>query len=149
MGFAPPVSTQQSSASLLLANDSKPTVPAELEAEETARKVMRMSQPSAAAPVTPKRTTEGVAQRAESAPSSGAITPAPSPIAHAGAGSPLPSTVRSHMEPRFGANFGDVRVHTGESAAQDSAALDANAFTIAQHIYFGRDKVQPHSARRQ
>ncbi len=50
------------------------------------------------------------------------------------------------MEPRFGANFGDVRVHTGESAAQDSAALDANAFTIGQHIYFGRDKFQPQSA---
>src|SRR6185437_2409308 len=69
-----------------------------------------------------------------------------SPIENTGAGSPLPASVRSHMEPRFGASFDAVRVHTGDAAAQHSSSLDAHAFTVGQHIYFGRDKFQPHSA---
>ncbi|MBP8153806.1 MAG: DUF4157 domain-containing protein, partial [Nitrospira sp.] len=61
-------------------------------------------------------------------------------------GSPLPSAVRSHMEPRFGADFSQVRIHTGGSAAQQSAALNANALTVGQHIFFGKNKFQPQSA---
>src|SRR5262249_28596794 len=34
-----------------------------------------------------------------------------------GHGSPLPETVRGFMEPRFGMDFGQVRVHTGGEAA--------------------------------
>lgn len=50
------------------------------------------------------------------------------------------------MEPRFGANFGHVRVHTNEAAARQSTALGANAFTIGSDIFFGRNKFQPQSA---
>jgi hypothetical protein len=50
------------------------------------------------------------------------------------------------MEPRFGADFSGVRVHTDGAAAQHSSTLDAHAFTVGHHIYFGRDKFQPHSA---
>ena len=57
-----------------------------------------------------------------------------------------PPPCARQMEPRFGANFGNVRVHTGDAAAQQSAALNANAFTVGQHIFFGRDKFQPQSA---
>jgi Domain of unknown function (DUF4157) len=35
-----------------------------------------------------------------------------------GGGSPLPDEVRSFMEPRFGADFSGVRVHTGGDAVQ-------------------------------
>lgn len=49
------------------------------------------------------------------------------------------------MEPRFGADFGGVRTHTAETAAQQSAALNAQAFTIGQHIFFGRNEFQPDS----
>ncbi len=35
-----------------------------------------------------------------------------------GSGSPLPAEVRSFMEPRFGADFSGVRLHTGSDAAQ-------------------------------
>jgi hypothetical protein len=145
VNVAAPVSPQLA-ARRLPTTVSKPTDPAELEAEETARKVMRMGQPSAPASVSAKSAAKGLTQRSESTTSTVAATRTPSPIAHAGAGSPLLSSVRSHMESRFGASFGDVRVHAGASAAQDSAALGANAFTIGQHIYFGRDKFQPQSA---
>jgi hypothetical protein len=51
------------------------------------------------------------------------------------------------MEPRFGASFANVRIHTDESAARQSASLQANAFTIGQDVYFGKAKFQPDSAQ--
>ncbi|MDQ6910798.1 MAG: DUF4157 domain-containing protein, partial [Actinomycetota bacterium] len=146
IAVAAPVAPQLSTAQRLAAKVSKPTDPAELEAEETARKVVRMGDHALPAQAsTPKESARGETQRAAIAPASAPVA-APHPsTAHAG-GAPLPSSVRRHMEPRFGANFGSVRVHTGESAAQHSAALGANAFTIGQDIYFGRDRFQPQSA---
>jgi Domain of unknown function (DUF4157) len=138
---------QFSKASRLPAKVSKKTDAAELEAEETARKVMRMREPPATKPTGSKPKTTGVVQRAE------AGTPAPAPAAARGpsrvniaGGSPLPSPVRGYMEPRFGASFSNVRVHTGAAAAQQSARLNANAFTVGDHVFFGRDKYQPQSA---
>ena len=49
------------------------------------------------------------------------------------------------MEPRFGADFSAVRVHTGEAAAQQSANLNAHAFTVGEHVFFGRNQYQPES----
>jgi hypothetical protein len=50
------------------------------------------------------------------------------------------------MEPRFGANFSNVRVHTDASAAQQSERLGAKAFTVGEHIFFGKDTFQPQSS---
>lgn len=55
-------------------------------------------------------------------------------------GSPLPSDVRAFMEPRFGADFSQVRVHTGSNAVQMNRDLNAQAFTHKQDIYFGAGK---------
>jgi hypothetical protein len=49
------------------------------------------------------------------------------------------------MEPRFGADFGGVRVHTDGSAVQMSRDLQAQAFTTGQDIYFGAGKYAPES----
>jgi hypothetical protein len=54
-----------------------------------------------------------------------------------GQGSPLPDPVRAYMEPRFGADFSDVRVHTGREAQQMSRSVFAQAFTHGSDIYFG------------
>jgi hypothetical protein len=136
-------------ASKLPSKVSKPTDAAELEAEETARKVTRMREPPAGKPAAPHGAEKGKVQRTErasatSAPVAAAARSAPS-VGITG-GAPLPAAVRSHMEPRFGASFGNVRVHTGEAAAQQSAALGAHAFTVGEHVFFGRDKFQPQSA---
>ncbi|MEH1786274.1 DUF4157 domain-containing protein [Nostoc sp.] len=55
-------------------------------------------------------------------------------------GSPLPDTVRSYMEPRFGADFSQVRVHTGNESVQMNRDLNAQAFTHQQNIFFGAGK---------
>ncbi|MEB3292243.1 MAG: DUF4157 domain-containing protein [Synechococcales bacterium] len=55
-------------------------------------------------------------------------------------GAPLPETVRSFMEPRFGADFSGVRVHTGAEAVQMSQAIGAQAFTHGQDVYYGAGK---------
>jgi hypothetical protein len=137
----------QSKATRLPVKVSKPTDPAEREAEETARKVARMTLP-AVKPVTSTNSAKQTAQRAHdgAAPARAALPPAMSGL---GAGSPLPAPVRSHMEPRFGAGFGHVRIHTSDAAAKQSAGLNANAFTIGEHIVFGRDKFQPQTAKGQ
>ena len=55
-------------------------------------------------------------------------------------GSPLPDDVRSFMEPRFGADFSQVRVHTGSDSIQMNRELNAQAFTHKQDVYFGTGK---------
>jgi Domain of unknown function (DUF4157) len=57
-----------------------------------------------------------------------------------GGGSPLPDDVRSFMEPRFEADFGQVRVHTGSEAVQMNRELGAQAFTHKSDIYYGSGK---------
>ncbi|MFB2892899.1 DUF4157 domain-containing protein [Aerosakkonemataceae cyanobacterium BLCC-F50] len=57
-----------------------------------------------------------------------------------GGGSPLPDEVRSFMEPRFGADFSSVRVHTDSTAVQMNKDLGAQAFAHGSDIYFGAGK---------
>ena len=60
-----------------------------------------------------------------------------------GGGSPLPGEVRAAMEPRFGADFGGVRVHTGGEADDLNRQLSAQAFTHGQDIYMAAGKYAP------
>jgi hypothetical protein len=57
-----------------------------------------------------------------------------------GGGSPLPNEVRSFMEPRFGADFSSVRVHTDSTAVQMNKELGAQAFAHGSDIYYGAGK---------
>ncbi len=54
-----------------------------------------------------------------------------------GGGSPLSEDVRSFMEPRFGADFSGVRVHTGNEAVQMNQEVGAQAFAHGRDVYFG------------
>ncbi|WP_019498218.1 DUF4157 domain-containing protein [Pseudanabaena sp. PCC 6802] len=58
-------------------------------------------------------------------------------------GSPLPLSVRQFMEPRFQANFSNVKIHTGDKSAKLNRQLNAQAFTVGNQIFFGKDKFQP------
>lgn len=60
-----------------------------------------------------------------------------------GAGSGLPRETRSRMEGGFGADFSQVRVHTGSQAAHMSASIGARAFTHGSDIYFNEGEYQP------
>ncbi|MFL5238331.1 MAG: DUF4157 domain-containing protein [Rhizomicrobium sp.] len=57
-----------------------------------------------------------------------------------GAGSPLPPAIRALMEPQFGVDFSEVRVHTSSEAQESAAALNAKAFTHRNHIWLGRNQ---------
>src|SRR5262249_29740381 len=61
-------------------------------------------------------------------------------------GAPLPAPVRAHMEPRLGADLGDVRVHTNGAAADSAAALHAHAYTFGRDVVFGAGAYSPDSA---
>ena len=60
-----------------------------------------------------------------------------------GRGQPLPERVRAFMEPRFRADFRDVRIHADDSAHELSHALNASAFTIGQDVVFGAGRYAP------
>lgn len=64
----------------------------------------------------------------------------------ASGGSPLPLSVRRFMEPRFQADFSDVRIHTGDRSAQLNRQLNAKAFTVSNQVFFGKDQFQPHTS---
>jgi len=63
-----------------------------------------------------------------------------------GGGSSLPAETRAFMEPRFGVDFSQVRVHTGTDAAQMCQDLNAQAFTVGRDIYFGNGKYNPQTS---
>jgi outer membrane protein OmpA-like peptidoglycan-associated protein len=61
-------------------------------------------------------------------------------------GRPLPSAVRAQLEPRFGHDFGQVRVHSDEAAATSARALDARAYTVGGDVAFAAGQYAPESA---
>jgi hypothetical protein len=60
-----------------------------------------------------------------------------------GGGEPLSESAREFAEPRFGQDFGGVRVHTDSRAADATQALNARAFTRGQDIYFDEGQYRP------
>ena len=62
-----------------------------------------------------------------------------------GGGSPLGGAVREDMESRFGTDFSDVRVHTGEDAHASAKAVNAHAYTVGSNIVFQRGAYEPES----
>jgi hypothetical protein len=63
----------------------------------------------------------------------------------AGAGRPLDAGVRTDMEARFGRDFSQVRVHTGESAARSADDVNARAYAVGNDIVFGTGHFAPSS----
>ena len=60
-------------------------------------------------------------------------------------GKPLDPVARASLEPRFGRDFSNVRVHTDTSAASSASAVGALAYTAGRHVVFGPGQYQPHS----
>lgn len=61
---------------------------------------------------------------------------------HSG-GHPLDPTTRRFMEPRFGHDFGRVRVRADARAAESARAIDALAYTVGDDIVFGAGQYAP------
>jgi len=60
-------------------------------------------------------------------------------------GQPLDSATRDFMEPRFGHDFSQVRVHADERAAESASAVDALAYTVGRDVIFSQGSYVPHS----
>jgi len=61
-------------------------------------------------------------------------------------GRPLDAEIRSIMEPRFGWDFRNVRVHTNPEAVESAGAVNALAYTVGQNIVFGAGQFAPHTS---
>ncbi len=60
-----------------------------------------------------------------------------------GGGSPLHPGARSFMEERMGADFSDVRVHTGPKADDSARSINAQAYTVGNDVVFRSGAYQP------
>lgn len=58
-------------------------------------------------------------------------------------GQPLDGPTRAFMEPRFGHDFGRVRVHTDAKAAESARAVNALAYTVGRDVVFGTGRYSP------
>jgi hypothetical protein len=59
-------------------------------------------------------------------------------------GQPLEPSAREVLEPRFGRDFSQVRVHADGRAAESARAVDALAYTVGREIVFAGGRYQPH-----
>ena len=58
-------------------------------------------------------------------------------------GHPLEAATRGFFEPRFGHDFGSVRVHSDAQAAESARAVDALAYTVGRNIVFDTGLYRP------
>lgn len=52
-------------------------------------------------------------------------------------GTPLPGPLKDEMEARLGADFSDVRLHSGPAAQRSAAEIGARAYTSGNHVVIG------------
>jgi hypothetical protein len=58
-------------------------------------------------------------------------------------GQPLDPGTRAFMEPRFGHDFSQVRVHADAQAVESTWAVNALAYTVGRDVVFGTGKYEP------
>ncbi|VVB52076.1 Uncharacterised protein [uncultured archaeon] len=58
-------------------------------------------------------------------------------------GQPLDTTTRAFMEPRFGYDFSQIRIHTDAVASRSADAIGARAYTLGNEIIFGTGQYSP------
>lgn len=120
----------------------------EQEADRVAEQVMRMSDPIANGRKVNSGQLEEEEEILQTREASGGTSEV-SPNIEAqinsvrGGGQPLPKSVRNFFEPRFGADFGQVRVHTDDVAEQSAQDLNAHAYTVGRNIVFDAGSFAP------
>lgn len=82
----------------------------------------------------------------ESSPSARHVSTTPKRDLDASSARPLPPSVRSYFEPRFGVSFRAVRVHDDRRADELARRLAADAFTYGSDIYFSEGNYRPETA---
>jgi outer membrane protein OmpA-like peptidoglycan-associated protein len=94
-------------------------------------------------------TQSGLLQRQRSAAKQATPSSVPS-IVHdvlRSPGQPLDIGTRTFMEPRFGHDFSNVRVHTDTRAAESARAVNALAYTVGRNVVFGTGQYAPEMSK--
>jgi len=68
---------------------------------------------------------------------------ASSQLRRVSAGIALDHQTRRTLEPRFGFDFSRIRIHSDANAASAAAEVGALAYTVGQHIFFGKGQYAP------
>ncbi|MHC4086013.1 MAG: eCIS core domain-containing protein [Planctomycetota bacterium] len=118
----------------------------EQEADRVADEVMRMPEPDLQRQLEPEEEEEEELLQAKEI--SGHTPEINSSIetkvkAVRSSGQPLPESVRTYFEPRFGYDFSQVRIHTDAGAAKSTQTVNAQAYTLGRDIIFGNDHYSP------
>lgn len=138
---------------------SQPNDWAEIEADQIANRIMRMSvhepETSAVSDVPPNLhrkcatcNDDKVALHRKALPSyEGTPSQVPEHVQHAtgSGGRSLDRETRSFFEPRFGYDLSGVRLHIGGTAAESAHAVGAKAYTLGNNIVFGNGEYKPES----
>jgi hypothetical protein len=61
-------------------------------------------------------------------------------------GRPLDAAARGTLEPRFGYDFSQVRVHTDARSAESAQAVNALAYTVGRDVVFGAGRYAPQTS---
>jgi hypothetical protein len=145
-----PIFVSEQSGRLAAPIQEKPKIgavddPLEHEADRLADRAVRMPDPTGLVVPQDDRT-EASRQRA----ANGAEPSAVAPIVHEVLRSPgqaLDPATRAFFEPRFGHDFGQVRVHFDQKAAESAQELNALAYTVGKDVVFAQGEFQPWTTR--
>ncbi len=124
----------------------------EQEADHVAEQVMRMNDrgPSVADDEDEAKTSFMRKQSSEPQADTGADISSVPIVVHtvlnSGGGQPLDSATRAFMEPRFGHDFSQVRVHTDGKSAESARAVNALAYTVGRDVVFSTGQFSPTSS---
>ncbi|MEP7309651.1 MAG: DUF4157 domain-containing protein [Acidobacteriota bacterium] len=110
----------------------------ERDADAVADKVLSRAAPVAVKPGPAAIPTNGVPR-----PQASGALAGPTLRAARGAGVPLSAQLRSYFEPRFGHDFGRVRIHADGLAAEGARAVRARAYALGTDIVFGSAQYAP------
>jgi hypothetical protein len=122
---------------------SRPGDAAEREADAVAHAVMREGAPGPTAPREGRAAHAVQLKHASAALPQGAGGFSTRLERARGGGRELPAPVRSFFEPRFGYDFGGVRLHDDARAGELTRALNARAFTVGGDLFMGRGEYAP------
>ena len=124
---------------------SKPDDPLEQEANRVADEVMQMPEPVTTRTAPPARAQPPI-QRLPLSPGSSQGTPVPDSVARvipSSGGRSLDPASRAFFEPRFGADFSTVRIHTDDQASGLARKVAAKACTVGRDVFFADGRFQP------
>ncbi len=149
-------------------NISQPNDPAEIEADQIADRVMRMSVKDASPTPHPSNAsgtvhrkcggcedeeelTESPVMRKKAFASAAPASPPGTPplinnVINSG-GRPLDLGTRRFFEPRIGCGLSSVRIFTDSAAGQSAESIQARAYTLGNNIIFGHGEYSPGSER--